>query len=352
MFVYKIETLHYLTMNDITETGDWETFEISNTEDFAMFDHEKSEPLRGRGYFVNQEARNQMTDIINKQIQLKKAQSKQPSDNIVIPVHILSSDAAAGSLRVALDRPKKVIGFQGFFSIGPLWKLEDAEGQALRNQWFYENINLEQDDHVYQNQFKNTLLEISDIPDEAPIYIWTADNADEQIGMRFILYVLREKPNDIFIINATNTVENFTDNQQANFHSNHIHPDQFRILIEQSKQASSLSQFDRNRLINEWETLSQSKNVLRIWLNNKIENVPEQHHDHIIINALEKLHVEKEGREFIKVGALIGSLLEHTDYFIDAFYLEFRIRALVYNGTFELKGIPKSMWHYSVRLRL
>ncbi|WP_238323482.1 DUF3658 domain-containing protein [Planococcus antarcticus] len=30
--------------------------------------------------------------------------------------------------------------------------------------------------------------------------------------------------------------------------------------------------------------------------------------------------------------------------------MEYRIRYLVYNGTFEIKGIPKSMRHYRVKL--
>jgi hypothetical protein len=32
-------------------------------------------------------------------------------------------------------------------------------------------------------------------------------------------------------------------------------------------------------------------------------------------------------------------------------FLEYRIRHLVYTGVLELKGIPKSMRHYSVKLR-
>jgi hypothetical protein len=32
-------------------------------------------------------------------------------------------------------------------------------------------------------------------------------------------------------------------------------------------------------------------------------------------------------------------------------YLEYRLRHLIYNGILELKGIPKSMRHYSVKLR-
>ncbi|TQR38069.1 DUF3658 domain-containing protein [Brevibacillus brevis] len=33
------------------------------------------------------------------------------------------------------------------------------------------------------------------------------------------------------------------------------------------------------------------------------------------------------------------------------FFLEYRIRHLIYSGVLELKGIPKSMRHYSIRIR-
>ncbi|ULT59810.1 DUF3658 domain-containing protein [Neobacillus drentensis] len=36
---------------------------------------------------------------------------------------------------------------------------------------------------------------------------------------------------------------------------------------------------------------------------------------------------------------------------INAFFLEYRIRYLIYSRFLELKGIPKSMRHYSVKPR-
>lgn len=76
-------------------------------------------------------------------------------------------------------------------------------GQTFRNEWFYEHINLEQDDYEYENEFANTLWEIEDIPKQVPIYIWYGNNADEQTGLRFLLYLLRDKTNDVYLINST-----------------------------------------------------------------------------------------------------------------------------------------------------
>ena len=47
------------------------------------------------------------------------------------------------------------------------------------------------------------MREIGDIKDHTSIYIWTGNNADEQTALRFYLYLLREKPNEIYPMNAT-----------------------------------------------------------------------------------------------------------------------------------------------------
>ena len=45
----------------------------------------------------------------------------------------------------------------------------------------------------YQQGFYNTVNQIHSIPEEVPITIWVADNSHEQIGLRYVLYLLRNK---------------------------------------------------------------------------------------------------------------------------------------------------------------
>jgi len=71
-----------------------------------------------KGLVVNQEDMNEIIEEINRQIQ-KDRQIDKLEDK-ASAVHIVTSESAAGSLRLALNHPKTVIGFPDSFSIGPL----------------------------------------------------------------------------------------------------------------------------------------------------------------------------------------------------------------------------------------
>ena len=111
-----------------------------------------------------------------------------------------------------------------------------------------------------------------------------------------------------------------------------------------------LSIQDRIQFVKEWENLLHSKNVLRIYTKQEIKEVPEDYFDSFILNTLKDLHEKRGQKEFIVTGELIGHLFDLNPS-IYPIFLEYRIRHLVYSGTLELKGIPKSMRHYSVKLR-
>lgn len=50
-------------------------------------------------------------------------------------------------------------------------------------------------------------------------------------------------------------------------------------------------------------------------------------------------------------GTVIDETVKKMDESANVFFLEYRIRHLIYSWVLELKGIPKSMRHYSVKLR-
>ena len=97
--------------------------------------------------------------------------------------------------------------------------------------------------------------------------------------------------------------------------------------------------------------MSQTTEVLRVWMNDEITDVPENHFDPLILQTIEKLHTEQETKDFIQTGTVLGKLLTQMGGFANIFFLECRVRHLVYSGVLALKGIPKSMRHYSVKLR-
>ncbi|WP_180968281.1 DUF1835 domain-containing protein [Cytobacillus massiliigabonensis] len=346
MFVYKIETNDYLTVSTVSNRGSWETYELNHPEEFNTFIHDEWEPLVGRGYLIQQEDTYKMTKLINKQIQKHSVKNKEP-------VHIVSTESAAGTIRFSLDRPKKVLAFSDFFSYGPLWKLNREKGQAYRKEWLFDNINIEfQDDYENEMRFTNTLLEIEDIEEKSPIYVWVGDNAYEQTGVRLILQLLSGKENSVNLINSTELYVKFIDEKQPIYHTSQMTPDQIKHIFEQGKDSNPLSQADRDQYVREWEALAQTREVLRLWRNHELISVSENYYDSLIIHTIEKLHREQENKDFIKAAKVIGVMLEQMmEEWIGDSFLEYRIRYLIYNGILELKGVPKSMRHYSVKLR-
>ncbi len=342
--VYKIKSLEYVNLTDVINLGEWEAYELQHPLQFEAFNHDKSRPSENPwSFYLEQEQLYNIVEIINDAIQQQRSVSQYesitPSSQVV---HITCSESTAGSLRVALVPPRHIIGFPDDLSIGPLCQLEEKLGQVSRKEWLFENINNEQDDHIEYHNFVNTLREIVDIPNHFPIYIWVGNNANEQCLLRFILYLLNDKANEIYLM-------------QTSEHNKYGNTGQLSSLqlsqLFMNSENKSLTVQERLSLQKEWEHISQTKNVLRQWVNGEIINVSEDYFDAFIINVVEKLHREQTIKNFIKTGTVITELISQMDECPNVFYLEYRIRYLVYNGVLALKGIPKSMRHYSVKLR-
>ncbi|MFZ0443206.1 MAG: DUF3658 domain-containing protein, partial [Bacillus sp. (in: firmicutes)] len=65
----------------------------------------------------------------------------------------------------------------------------------------------------------------------------------------------------------------------------------------------------------------------------------------------QKLHAEQGQKDFILVAKIIGEVLGLLEGIVFHAFLEYRIRELLYNGVLEIKGIPKDMRSYRVRVK-
>lgn len=270
-------------------------------------------------------------------------------------VHIVCGESPAGSLRVGLGRENKVIGFPDFFAVGPIQQLHDQAGRKRRYEWLRDHLNYPDDfiEKEYEKRFSKTLAEIDAIPDSLPIVIWTAENANEQTGARYLLFLLKEKMNDIFLINTTMAYQelfNTSEYQYFYFHTGEVHPEKLNIIYQKNL-SNPLTNEKRTRAEKEWVALSHTEGVIRIWKNNEIQAVDEDYFDELIISKAHKLHAKQEEKDFIKSGRLIGNVLGHIDNNVGDAYLEYRLRHLIHTGVFEINGIPKGMRHYSVKLK-
>lgn len=313
-------------------------YEINTPNEFEEFHHENYRPLSSRTYFIQQEIVSDMVEKINTVIQ----DSLHLYQRTKGPIHLVSSESAAGSLKVGLPKPNTVIAIPDNLAIGPLGKLDERAEQKIREEWLFDHINDEQEEGDYVIKFSNMLRQIEDIVDSVPIYLWYGNNAAEQIGIRFMVYLLREKKNNIYLI----AVENSTISYTA-----HLDSRQVKNLFVQNKGVFPLSLNERSTYMEEWFKLVDSKEVLHIWNGEEIIGVPENYYDSLIQATVESLHDNQAEKEHLPVGEVIGEILNNSKVIIDPYFLEYRIRLLVYNGVFCIKGIPKSMRHYKIKLK-
>lgn len=268
-------------------------------------------------------------------------------------VHIVCGESSAGSLRVGLGHENKVIGFPDFFAIGPIWDLHNDSGRENRYEWLRNNFNVDYMEEEYEGKFLDTHEEIKAIPGNIPIVIWSAENADEQTGIRYILHLLREKTNDVYLINTTIAYQelfNTSDVTYISIQTGEVSPEKLRLIYKQ-KLKKPLSVEERNQFQQEWSELSLTKEVLRIWKNGKIKGVNENFFDQLLISTVKGLHAKQSKKDFIKAARIIGEVLGRIENNVGDAFLEYRLRCLIYNGVFEIMGIPKGMRYYSVKLR-
>lgn len=340
--VYHITSSAYITTEDLTSYTDWETYDLMNGQEIDTFLHTEHRPRESYGFIISQQQLHTMVEQINSAIQQNltiSSSSKVETLKSNGEIHLIASESAAGSIRSSLKGPKCVIPVPGFLSIGPLWRLTEHEGIVNRNEWLSDHINFEMEDGIYEQRFANSLREIEDIPEDTTLFIWHGPNADEQTTLRFLLHFLKDKENDIVLIDTED---------QGCFHSDPLDLERMRTLYTANR--SPIGTAERLQLQQEWEVLSQSKELLRIWKDGKVKGVAEDYYDLLILETVQKLQFGQKTPDFIPTGHVIGEILSEKEPTIDIHFLEYRVRHLVYTGKLAMKGIPKSMRHYRVKL--
>ncbi|PTA83455.1 hypothetical protein C9414_16480 [Bacillus sp. Nf3] len=274
-------------------------------------------------------------------------------------IHIIFGAAAAGSLKQAIREMKQkqiddVIAFDDIYSIGPLLHLHEHEGQANRIEWLRNVMSNEFgyfDDMV--NDQHRMLQQIKEIKAGSRILIWTGSNAHEQIGLRYAVYLLKEKSIELSVINITTAFDQlFNTNTRRMIlrHSGEIASEKFKILYESKEHIHPVTKEERERLQNEWLSLAKENHTLRIWQKGQVISVPEDEFDAYLVKMAKRLHQSAPEEEYIVTPRLIGEVIGHLDQYIGDDFIEYRLKTLIDQGMFDMRGKRTSMRYYSIKL--
>lgn len=272
--------------------------------------------------------------------------------------HILFDALASGSLswvlrEKGLDKKERVFSFWDTFSIGQIYELHEKKGRESRFQWMKKCLSDENGElSEFEQQFAKTIQQINTLPDGAHITIWTSDNAHEQTGLRFVVYLLKDKNIDITMINTAQAYEDLFQVKKVKYtplNTGEILPEKLQSIFEQGH-GKYLTDHDREALEKEWLTLSANQETLRIWRNGRIHSVPDDYYDEFIISKAKKLHSKQKTKDFMKYARLIGEVLGYLDQYVGDVFLEYRLRKLIEKGVFVKEVSLEAMRYYSIKL--
>jgi len=285
--------------------------------------------------------------------QLTKKNSYKRNIEESTHIHIAFDDSTAGCLKYMLSQEElleeRVVAFSEFYSIGPIQQLHTEKGQQARKQWLLNNLTAYDSyfEEEYLPRFLETIEELHTIPFETPITIWKADNAHEHVGLCFVMAQLKDKKN-IRVINTSEASREILKQEYNIRGTGELAPESLALFQKSFAELPYLTEEKRMELEHEWNRLSNSTELLRVWKENKVHSVLEEYFDQFIIECAKSVGAD---REFLKAPRVIGEALGLVDQLVGDTFLEYRLKELIKREVFECKGSLEEMRFYSVKLR-
>lgn len=274
-------------------------------------------------------------------------------------IHIVFGAATAGSLKQAFcemkqDQVNEIIAFDDIYSIGPLLHLHEHEGQEKRIEWLRNVISNEFghfDDMVIDQH--RMLQQIKDIKDGTSILIWTGNNAHEQIGLRYAIYLLKEKNIELSLINTTTAFDQLfnTNTRRMDIrHAGEITTEKLKVLYKSKENMHSVTKEERAQFLIEWLSFAKENHTLRIWQKGQTISVPEDEFDAYLVKMAKRVHQSEPEEDYIKTPRLIGEVIGYLEQYIGDDFIEYRLKTLIDQGIFDMIGRRTSMRYYSIKL--
>lgn len=283
--------------------------------------------------------------------QLTRKQSWLPDENTK-NIHIVFGASAAGSVKQMIQEyasreMDRILLFDEVFSIGPLWRLHEEQGREHRRAWFRQHLDPKFDD---AGDRQHPAIEI--IPEDAVIYIWCSNNAHEQTGLRYVSWLLKDYSNLLYILDAPTANEQKEDQPgvlQFYSHTGEISSEDLSRVYQDASKHVLVTTEQRRSYEQEWLSLSESSNLLRIWAFGELISVEVTYFDDYILEKVRLLEKGIPNGEFLKAARVIGEVIGHSGQYTGDAFIEYRLRELIYGGKLKIQGVPRAMRYYSVR---
>lgn len=276
-------------------------------------------------------------------------------------IHIAFGDSAAGGLKAAL----KIYGQQqkessessnefaehaailpclDRFSIGPVYEMDLPTGFFDRINWLGDFLEMNLEPEMCLDDVDDILERISDfykklawVENEQQVVLWHGENVIEQMGVRLVHSLLPDC--QLFEVSLEDATERSAYPDELPRRVGECSPELLMSLLPFIRPVSAETM---SRWEEDWQTLIQTKGILRIWNGKAIETVPVDYFDEALLR-----NAEKEPR---LASWIIGDVLGEGVCETCCDFLSWRLRLLVESGILMATGSFESFRTYQVAL--
>ncbi|OAB33785.1 DUF1835 domain-containing protein [Paenibacillus glacialis] len=274
-------------------------------------------------------------------------------------VHISFGDSAYGSLKNIFQKSnehqnEQIICINEDFSIGPIYKLESNEEMQKRKQWLKKLLiktgPASDTDYLdwIETIHKSDSQIASKVPNDSKVILWHGGNTSDEIGLRFVAFLLRNKNIQFEEVDVTEYSRHIEykvrdlQNKEIPYVIRSLGEMPSERILDALQMKKSVSHTKIEGLINDWEEWSQTKDILRILLAGKVVAVSEDYYDTSIL--------ESTSNEYQKPSRVVGEVMGKSDQCIGDMYLAFRVYQLIQQGKLNYQGNLGSLREFEIRL--
>lgn len=270
----------------------------------------------------------------------------------VIVIHVVFGDSATGSLKHAFrGQNLKIIGFPIDFSIGPITNIHENSGIKSYFTWLeYTFQTVWGNFGNNQTVYKQSLQKLLDIKDGEQVTIWTCENATEQIGLRIICSLLKEKQVELNVVNTYKAMLNYAKHRDVRSeirYTGEFSAEQLASFYKLS--ICHISEDMKRSLGQDAEKLLQSTSIVRSWKQGEIIHELEARDDSFIMECVRRLHNENQNIDFLNATRVIGEVIGLSEHVLSDAWIECRVRSLILSGQLAYKGNLQSMRMYKIK---
>lgn len=300
-----------------------------------------------------------MYRLLEEEIESVYKQQMQ-AEELQTHVHLVFSLSNAGSLKVALSRlgkreENRVLAFNDFFSVGPIADLHSLEGQRHREMWLMEHDRDSYHSSLVnqEHQIKQMIEELRKVQENKTVVIWCADNAHDQTGLRFALFLMRERKAPVHIVNLSKIMEgtgSYGKQGKVPFAQSLIYYDKYLDIVRNYRNGFLLDANQRKQYVSEWIELAGQNHLIRLWEHGRVVGCDENQLDEVIIQSVIELQEDMQADDFVKAGVVVERVMNNSQQLISYSFIVNRIWTLVNEGLLIFKGIPNMMHQFSVSM--